>query len=85
MLSSCHSRVGGIRYVVTLRIGLAPCPLQTHPVQLHSPSEAPMDPDHDAETIFETIEQLLQTVSPGFESAQRSALMAKLESLSDLA
>ncbi|EIW59379.1 uncharacterized protein TRAVEDRAFT_122660 [Trametes versicolor FP-101664 SS1] len=45
----------------------------------------PMDPDHDAETIFETIEQLLQTVSPGFESAQRSALMAKLESLSDLA
>ncbi|KAL1950406.1 hypothetical protein VTO73DRAFT_5530 [Trametes versicolor] len=53
--------------------------------QLHSPSEAPMDPDHDAETIFETIEQLLQTVSPGFESAQRSALMAKLESLSDLA
>lgn len=44
-----------------------------------------MDPDHDAETIFETIEQLLQTVSPGFESAQRSALMAKLESLSDLA
>ncbi|OJT08154.1 hypothetical protein TRAPUB_950 [Trametes pubescens] len=51
--------------------------------QLHSPSEAPMDPDHDTEIIFETIEQLLQTVSPQFESAQRSALMEKLELLSD--
>ncbi|KAI0632401.1 GSKIP domain-containing protein [Trametes polyzona] len=51
--------------------------------QLHSPSEAPMDPDHDSETVFETIEQLLQTVSPQYESKKRSALMEKLESLSD--
>ncbi len=63
--------------------GLASGMLRTHSVQLHSPSEAPMDPDHDTEIIFETIEQLLQTVSPQFESAQSSALMEKLELLSD--
>ncbi|KAI0647789.1 hypothetical protein C8Q79DRAFT_924886 [Trametes meyenii] len=51
--------------------------------QLHSPSEAPMDPDHDADTVFEAIEQLLQTVSPAYESAKRNALLAKLESLEE--
>ncbi|KAI0357468.1 hypothetical protein OH77DRAFT_1422327, partial [Trametes cingulata] len=51
--------------------------------QLQSPSEAPMDPDHDSETVFETIEQLLQTVSPRYESARRGALLSKLESLAD--
>ncbi|KAH9851509.1 hypothetical protein C2E23DRAFT_869223 [Lenzites betulinus] len=44
---------------------------------------APMDPDHDAEIVFETIEPLLQSVSPLYESRQRSALLEKLESLSD--
>ncbi|KAI0826787.1 hypothetical protein BC628DRAFT_1418857 [Trametes gibbosa] len=53
--------------------------------QLHSPSEAPMDPEHDSEIIFETIEPLLQSVSPLYESRQRSVLLQKLESLSDLA
>ncbi|KAI0669263.1 hypothetical protein C8Q78DRAFT_1042559 [Trametes maxima] len=51
--------------------------------QLHSPSEAPMDPDHDSEAVFETIEQLLQTVSPAYESAKRNALLARLESLAE--
>ncbi|KAI0755219.1 hypothetical protein C8Q80DRAFT_418593 [Daedaleopsis nitida] len=49
--------------------------------QLHSPSEPPMDPDLDAEIVFETIEQLLQSVSPRYGAAQRSALMAKLNAL----
>ncbi|KAI0771207.1 GSKIP domain-containing protein [Trametes elegans] len=53
--------------------------------QLNSPSEAPMDPDLDSETVYETLEQLLQTVSPQYESARRNALLAKLESLSDSA
>ena len=53
-------------------------------MQLQSPSEAPMDPDLDAEVAFETIEQLLQSVSPRYDSARRSALMAKLEALSDV-
>ncbi|KAI0373710.1 hypothetical protein BV20DRAFT_1049653 [Pilatotrama ljubarskyi] len=51
--------------------------------QLHSPTEAPMDPDHDSERVFETIEQLLETVSPQYESARRSALLSRLESLAD--
>ena len=42
-----------------------------------------MDPDHDSETVFETIEQLLQTVSPQYEQSRRNALLAKLESLAD--
>ncbi|RDX50341.1 hypothetical protein OH76DRAFT_1402800 [Lentinus brumalis] len=50
--------------------------------QLHSPTEAPMDPDHDAEgPVFETLEQLLAHVSSKFEAAHRSALQVKLESL----
>ncbi|KAI0690454.1 hypothetical protein C8T65DRAFT_97781 [Cerioporus squamosus] len=49
--------------------------------QLHSPTEAPNDPDHDAETVFETLEQLLTHVSPKFEAAHRSALQVKLEAL----
>ncbi|KAI9059275.1 hypothetical protein FKP32DRAFT_1596635 [Trametes sanguinea] len=55
--------------------------LSSRGYQLHSPSEAPMDPDHDSETVFETIEQLLQTVSQQYESAKRNALFTKLESL----
>ncbi|KAH9889974.1 hypothetical protein C8Q73DRAFT_793331 [Cubamyces lactineus] len=51
--------------------------------QVHSPSEAPRDPDHDSETVFETIEQLLQTVSPQYEVSRRTILLAKLESLAD--
>ncbi|KAI8978765.1 GSKIP domain-containing protein [Trametes punicea] len=57
--------------------------LSSRGFQLHSPSEAPMDPDHDSETVFETIEQLLQTVSPQYESARRNTLLAKLQSLAD--
>ncbi|CDO69995.1 hypothetical protein BN946_scf184973.g5 [Trametes cinnabarina] len=45
------------------------------------PSEPPVDPDLDSETVFETLEQLLQTVSPQYESAKRNALLAKLEAL----
>ena len=44
-----------------------------------------MDPDLDAETVFETVEQLLESISPRYESAKRSALMSKLEALSDAA
>ena len=51
--------------------------------QLHSPTEAPMDPDLDAEVVFETVEQLLQSVSPQFEAARRSAIVAKLSALAD--
>ncbi|RPD62719.1 hypothetical protein L226DRAFT_568570 [Lentinus tigrinus ALCF2SS1-7] len=49
--------------------------------QLHHPTESPMDPDSDAENVFETLEQLLINVSPKFEAAHRSALQAKLQSL----
>ena len=41
-----------------------------------------MDPDLDAEAVFETIEQLLHSVSPQYETARRSALLAKLGNLS---
>lgn len=41
-----------------------------------------MDPDHDAEAVFETLEQLLTSVSSKYEAAHRSALQVKLESLS---
>ena len=50
-------------------------------LQLHSPTESPTDPDLDAEAVFETIEQLLQSVSPQYDATRRSALIAKLESL----
>ncbi|EJF57081.1 hypothetical protein DICSQDRAFT_70216 [Dichomitus squalens LYAD-421 SS1] len=38
-------------------------------------------PDLDAEAVFETIEQLLQSVSPQYDAARRSALITKLESI----
>lgn len=41
-----------------------------------------MDPELDAEAVFETIEHSLQSVSPQYEAARRSALMAKLDGLS---
>ncbi|TBU23198.1 hypothetical protein BD309DRAFT_951956 [Dichomitus squalens] len=49
--------------------------------QLYSPTDPPTDPDLDAEAVFETIEQLLQSVSPQYDAARRSALITKLESI----
>ena len=49
--------------------------------QLHSLNESPTDPDLDAELVFETLEQLLQSVSLQYDAARRSALIAKLDAL----
>ncbi len=49
--------------------------------QLHSLNESPTDPDLDAELVFETLDQLLQSVSLQYDAARRSALIAKLDAL----
>ncbi|KAM5538716.1 hypothetical protein V8D89_007745 [Ganoderma adspersum] len=55
--------------------------LSSRGFQLHSLNESPTDPDLDAELVFETLEQLLQSVSLQYDAARRSALIAKLNAL----
>ena len=49
--------------------------------QLHSLNESPTDPNLDAELVFETLQQLLQSISLQYDAARRSALIAKLDAL----
>ncbi|KAI1794881.1 hypothetical protein LXA43DRAFT_882761 [Ganoderma leucocontextum] len=58
--------------------------LSSRGFQLHSLNESPTDPDLDAELVFETLEQLLQSVSLQYDAARRSALIAKLDALASL-